>query len=100
MKKSLYFLPVMLLAMGASAQAQGDNSNRPCFDVNVQINPDNKANVKQKCGSNYSRTMQAGSNNEATTQQKGKVNDNAVHQYEYNAAPRPNQSRTRKSSGE
>ncbi|WP_295405579.1 hypothetical protein [uncultured Thiocystis sp.] len=78
---SLLVLGLTLSSASVYSQAARDNSNRPCFDVNVQIDRNNRSNVDQDCGQNYSRTMQAGQNNEATTYQSGDVNDNKVRQY-------------------
>lgn len=91
------FLAAVLLVTGTVAysqtqreddQTQRDNSGRPCYKVNVQINRNNRANVKQNCGYNDSRTMQAGQNNEAATTQKGEENTSEVRQYEYNGPQR------------
>lgn len=87
-------LPFVLAAGLAAASAAGwaqsarDNSARPCYDVNVQIDPRNRARVEQDCGRNVSRTMQAGQNNEASTVQRGDVNSNRVRQYGFDAQPR------------
>lgn len=90
MRIILYFATFMLI--GASALADTpiprDSNGRPCYEVNVQINRNNRTNVKQNCGYNDNRTMQAGQNNDATTTQKGEVNTNEVRQYEYNGAQR------------
>lgn len=79
---------LILTAGLAEAQVPRDNSNRPCYDVNIQIDQRNRANVDQDCWRNDSRTMQAGQNNEAMTRQSGDINTNTVRQYEYDAAPR------------
>jgi hypothetical protein len=89
--KTLHFvLTTILLVPCASAYSQvaRDNSNRPCFDVNVQIDKNNQSRVQQDCGRNYSRTMQAGQNNETQTIQRGDVNDNQVRQYGFEAQSR------------
>ncbi len=90
MKTLPFLLSVVLLAPCASAysQAARDNSNRPCVDVNVQIDKNNHSRVQQNCGQNYSGTMQAGQNNQAETYQRGDVNDNQVIQYGYDAQQR------------
>ncbi|CAK0771064.1 conserved hypothetical protein [Gammaproteobacteria bacterium] len=91
MKPLFYVLTTIIVASGQLAYGQEprDNSGRPCFDVNVQIDRNNKTNVKQDCGYNDSRTMQAGQNNNASTTQRGAVNTNEVKQYEFNAVRRP-----------
>lgn len=91
MKIVLYsFIAILssVTTMSAYAQSEHDNSGRPCYDVNVQIDQNNSSNVQQDCGINYSRTVQAGKNNEATTTQQGDVNNNSTRQYEYNAPSR------------
>lgn len=90
MKSSNFIFPFVLLVSSVSSYAQvpRDNSDRPCFDVNVQIDKNTKSNVQQNCGSNYSRTSQAGQNNEATTRQSGDVNSNEVRQEGFNAQSR------------
>lgn len=90
MNKLSFTVAIALLgASGAAlAQAQRDNSSRPCIDVNVQIDKENTSKVRQRCDINMSRTMQAGENNTAETRQSGDVNDNSVDQYEYKAVRR------------
>lgn len=90
MKLLCCILTVGLLAPSVVAYSQEprDNNGRPCYDVNIQINRNNRANVRQNCAYNDSRTMQAGQDNDASTAQKGDVNNNEVHQYEYNGAGR------------
>jgi len=91
MKIALYSFVAILSSvttMLAYGQSEHDNSGRPCYDVNVQIDQNNRSDVKQDCGMNYGRTAQAGKNNEATTNQRGDVNNNSTRQYEYNAPSR------------
>lgn len=86
----IYFISMgaIFASVSAYGQAARDNSDRPCFDVNVQIDKNNKSNTQQNCGKNYSRTSQAGQNNEATTRQNGDVNSNEVRQEGFNAQSR------------
>lgn len=76
-------MAVALAAVGsaASAQAPRDNSERPCVDVNIQLDRSNSSRTNQNCGINMSRTMQGGENNTAETRQRGDVNDNDVTQF-------------------
>jgi len=89
MKKYFYVGFILFSVSGFFNHAYGESNTRPfCYDVNVQINPENQANVKQNCQQNYSRTSQAGNSNSAYTEQKGNDNSNSVRQYQYNASPR------------
>ena len=90
MKQISFAVAIALLGTGAASMAQAprDNSNRPCIDVNVQIDKENTSKVRQRCEINVSRTMQAGQENTAETRQTGDVNDNSVDQYEYKAVKR------------
>jgi hypothetical protein len=72
--------------------SDSERSQRPCFQVTVQNQPDNESRVRQTCEWNFSRTVQAGDRNLAETIQRGRVNDNKVRQYSYGSsgyAPRP-----------
>ncbi|GEM_PF-912734 len=85
MKISILSLGVLVLA--AVPLAYGDtihNRTRgPCFQVTIQADPVNHAQVEQNCDWNYSRTVQAGRENQAHTVQTGEVNNNKVRQYQY-----------------
>jgi len=88
MKSIIKIISIILLSISVNVYSSDNNSGRPCYDVNVQINRDNQARVKQDCDINISRTAQAGQNNSASTVQQGNINSNEVRQYEFNAAPR------------
>lgn len=90
MNKLTYLIAAALLIPGSSVYSQvpRDNSNRPCYDVNIQIDRNNRSNVRQDCGRNDSRTMQAGQTNDAMTSQHGDVNTNEVKQYGFDAQRR------------
>lgn len=88
MKKIINQLIIIFSMFSAIAYSADNNSGRPCYDVNIQIDQNNRSNVKQDCGINVSRTAQAGQNNNANTAQRGNVNNNEVRQYEFNAASR------------
>lgn len=85
MKASI--LSIGILLIGAAPFAYGDTvrerTQGPCFSVNVQNDPINQSVVQQDCDRNFSRTVQAGRQNEAHTIQTGRVNDNKVRQYLY-----------------
>lgn len=90
MKIFMYFVLIELFAFSTLVYSESwrDSNGRPCYDVNVQINRDNMANVRQNCDVNISRTAQAGKNNSANTSQSGNTNSNQVRQYEFNAVQR------------
>lgn len=63
-----------------------DRSSGPCFRVTVQNDRVNESNVRQDCEWNVNRTVQAGKINRAYTHQTGRVNNNKVRQYNYDAS--------------
>jgi len=85
MKPSILLIGVAMLGSAYLAYGEGDPDRveRPCFSVTIQNKPVNNASVQQNCGRNFSRTVQAGAQNTATTVQSGKINSNLVRQYWY-----------------
>ena len=84
-------LSVAMALLAATPLAYGgpaaERTDRPCFQVNVQNDRHNEANVQQNCDRNFNRTVQAGARNEAQTIQHGRVNNNTVRQYSYEVPP-------------
>ena len=85
MKRLSLVLGAGLLALVpmVSADTGFTRTAGPCFDVNVQIDRINQAQVAQNCTVNISRTVQAGQRNEVYTRQAGTLNDNRVRQLHY-----------------
>ncbi len=74
-------LAVLLLSPLAVATVPGERSHGPCFQVNIQNDAQNRSNLRQNCDMNFARTVQAGQDNEAQTEQRGRINSNKVRQY-------------------
>ncbi|NCC23511.1 MAG: hypothetical protein EOM26_13865 [Alphaproteobacteria bacterium] len=89
MKTSIFWVGIPLFLMVPLAQADGgrDRAQGPCYSVNIQNDHVNQSDVQQDCDMNFSRTVQAGTDNRASTIQTGDVNNNKVRQYQY-APPR------------
>jgi hypothetical protein len=85
MKRFIPAATLVLLTMVSAAQADPipEQSQRPCFNVEVQNDPVNRSSVRQNCNRNVSRTVQAGADNAAQTIQIGEINSNKTRQYHY-----------------
>ncbi len=79
---------VLLISTAVVAQPARNTQGNPCYDVNIQMNPENRAQIEQECERNFSRTMQAGQNNTAITTQSGDINSDAVRQYGFDVQQR------------
>lgn len=85
MKISIFLFGIFLFIFVSLAQADGnrDRTQGPCYSVNIQNDQVNQSDVQQDCDMNFSRTVQAGTDNRASTVQIGDVNNNKVRQYQY-----------------
>ncbi len=85
MKNSIFCVGILLFLLVPQAQAGGDSERvqGPCYRVNIQNDRVNQTDVRQDCDMNFSRTVQAGTENRASTIQTGDVNSNKVRQYQY-----------------
>ena len=85
MKTPILSLGIVLLVSipFAYGDTVPDRTQGPCFSVNIQNDQINESSVQQNCDRNFSRTVQAGSQNWAETIQTGQINDNKVRQYLY-----------------
>ena len=84
MKSTLCATSLLLIAsMTLANNVLAADQSRPCFEVNIQNNKENRSNVEQHCDRNTNRTVQAGKNNSAHTVQSGDTNNNKVRQYQY-----------------
>ncbi len=88
MRTSVFSAGVLILSAVSWSHAEPpQDPNQPaCFRVNIQHDPVNTAHVEQNCDRNFSRTVQVGASNEASTVQRGGVNDNKVRQSQYDVS--------------
>ncbi|MFO8152068.1 hypothetical protein [Thioalkalivibrio sp.] len=82
-------LAALLLSPLAAATVPGERSQGPCFQVNIQNDSQNRSSLRQNCDMNFARTVQAGPDNEARTEQRGYINSSKVRQYRSPSYRRP-----------